>query len=107
MLLRKLVELALALSFFLFWRHLRNNSLCFFVLHALSVALSDFRHLSVAWEKLVGRELVSRDPWLLLRQQLGVLCLLGKELSLNIVRLRALLHLTELMRQGFAGLVWL
>ena len=56
--------------------------------------------------ELVG-ELVSCDSWLLLRQELVVLGLLGQELSLNVVRLRVLLHLTELVGQGFASLVWL
>lgn len=57
--------------------------------------------------ELVGSELVSCDSWLLLCQELVVLGLLGQELSLNVVGLRVLLHLTELVCQGFASLVWL
>lgn len=107
MLLRKLVELALALCFFLLWRYLGDDSFCSFALHALPVALHSIRCLAVPCVKLVGGELVDRDPRLLLREELGVLGLLSQELSLNVIGLGVLLHLTELMRQGLPGLVWL
>lgn len=106
-LLRELVELALALSFFLLWRHLSDDSFRALTLHALPVALGRFGGLTISWVELVGSELVSGDTRLLLRQELVVLGLLGEELSLKVVGLRVLLHLTELVRQGFAGLVWL
>ena len=71
----------------------------------MPVALRSVRRLAIPLAKWVGGELVSGDPWLLLCEEFVVLCLLGEELSLNVVGLRVWLHLTELLRQGFAGLV--
>lgn len=107
LLLRELVELALALCFLLLGWHLGDGPFCSFALHALPVALRSVRRLAVPRVKLVGDAWVCGDARLLLRQELVVLCLLGQELSLNVVGLRGLLHLIELVRQGFPGLVWL
>ena len=106
MLLGELVELALALAFFLLGRDFRDHAFGSFTLHAMPVPLCAIGDLTEC--KLVGSELLSSRAWLLLLgQQLVVLGLLGEELGLDVVRLLALLHLAELVSQCLAGLIWL
>lgn len=103
LLLGELIELALALAFFLFRRDFSYDAVGGFGGEAVPVCLGAIRHLGEC--ELVGSELVRSCAWLLLSQELVVLGLLCEKLCLDVVGLLALLHLTELMSQCLASLV--